>query len=193
MRGKLIGMSRLISRIALSVVVFPAALLMDLILFLLLNRYTQWESDYAVFISNLATAAVIDAWWFLLWRTAVKWTPRRVRTTMFAFGLSVLGGGMIGWGVRHVITQEEVATFTGTMSAALLWCGVSVVLWRETPAERGERLRRAGGADTLVCPACGYNLTGLREARCPECGASFTLNELLAGQPSRAPAEIEAI
>jgi predicted Zn-ribbon and HTH transcriptional regulator len=32
----------------------------------------------------------------------------------------------------------------------------------------------------MACPNCGYNLTGLREARCPECGSQFTLDELFA-------------
>jgi hypothetical protein len=26
-----------------------------------------------------------------------------------------------------------------------------------------------------ACPACGYNLRGLREARCPECGEAIAL------------------
>ncbi len=29
-----------------------------------------------------------------------------------------------------------------------------------------------------VCPACGYNLTGLDEPRCPECGGRYTWKEL---------------
>ena len=36
------------------------------------------------------------------------------------------------------------------------------------------------GIDAIACPTCGYNLTGLREARCPECGSQFTLDQLYA-------------
>lgn len=33
--------------------------------------------------------------------------------------------------------------------------------------------------DQIVCPLCGYNLRGLVEARCPECGSVFAWNDLL--------------
>ena len=33
---------------------------------------------------------------------------------------------------------------------------------------------------TLYCPNCGYNLTGLTEERCPECGGRFSRAELAA-------------
>ncbi len=32
----------------------------------------------------------------------------------------------------------------------------------------------------LRCPACEYNMTGLYEARCPECGKLYTLDQLFA-------------
>jgi rubrerythrin len=43
----------------------------------------------------------------------------------------------------------------------------------------------------VSCPSCGYNLTGLNEARCPECGAKFTLDELFAAQPRETVGGIE--
>jgi hypothetical protein len=48
------------------------------------------------------------------------------------------------------------------------------------------------GRDAVVCPNCGYNLTGLSGTRCPECGKQYTINELLAEQPARAAADVEA-
>lgn len=34
----------------------------------------------------------------------------------------------------------------------------------------------------VFCPKCGYSLIGLRECRCPECGHSFTLDEIIRKQ-----------
>ena len=80
----------------------------------------------------------------------------------------------------------------GGLAATVLWIIGTICIWRETAAERGARIARAG-VGTLVCPNCGYNMTGLSEARCPECGNRFTIDELLASQPERAAsaAEIE--
>ncbi len=81
--------------------------------------------------------------------------------------------------------------FIGGVLAMLFWLFVTVFLWRETTAERAARVGGAGSS-AVTCPTCGYNLTGLAEARCPECGTRFTLDELLASQPARvAAADLE--
>jgi predicted amidophosphoribosyltransferase len=74
----------------------------------------------------------------------------------------------------------------------IVWVLATVILWRETAAERLARMSRLVSHPTVLCPVCGYNLSGLREARCPECGGSFTLDELAASQPQRDehPAEL---
>ena len=71
------------------------------------------------------------------------------------------------------------ARIIGVIAAFLFLAGVLAyfdVGEQETP-EPSARLA-TGGADTLVCPTCGYNLTGLSESRSPECCAQFTLSEL---------------
>jgi hypothetical protein len=67
----------------------------------------------------------------------------------------------------------------------------TVLIWRETAAERLARLT-AHGMPVIACPLCGYNLAGLTEARCPECGAAFTLEQVLLARPSPGaqPAEL---
>ncbi|MCB9867940.1 MAG: hypothetical protein H6816_15045 [Phycisphaerales bacterium] len=37
-------------------------------------------------------------------------------------------------------------------------------------------------ADSPLCPRCAYDLRGQAAARCPECGATFTLGELWEAQ-----------
>lgn len=37
---------------------------------------------------------------------------------------------------------------------------------------------RAARCKPPTCPDCGYRLTGLSQCRCPECGASYTLDQL---------------
>src|SRR5438105_3920894 len=42
---------------------------------------------------------------------------------------------------------------------------------------------KVSATDDALCPLCQYNLRGLQEPRCPECGYRFTWEEVL--DPSR--------
>lgn len=60
-----------------------------------------------------------------------------------------------------VLTAGVVALF-----ALLLWRDGYVKGWR------------AARNQAPLCPGCGYNLSGLSECRCPECGKKYTLEQL---------------
>ena len=70
----------------------------------------------------------------------------------------------------------------------------TLLIWRETPVERAERLRQLPGmaqASTPHCPRCGHNMTGLTQARCPECGSQYTLDALIAANLGAARPQLE--
>jgi ssDNA-binding Zn-finger/Zn-ribbon topoisomerase 1 len=66
-----------------------------------------------------------------------------------------------------------------------MWMASTALVWRETRVERRRRIARRG-AGHVTCPECDYDLTGLREARCPECGTRYTLDQLFASAAERA-------
>lgn len=184
-------MSPLVSRILLTILLFPTALLFLFLTFLFLDQLGSGSDLETIGGGTLMTCGYMIVYWLLVWCRDVRWTPARRRSTWLAAGVAAALGGTLGFTILvSVPKDEELAVVSGSLTATLLWIVATVLLWRETPDERGARLARAG-ADTLVCPSCGYNLTGLREARCPECGAAFTLNDLLASQPGREQVEIE--
>jgi CDP-diglyceride synthetase len=184
-------MSRLVARILLTVLMFPAAILFFLICFIVVERMWFSRDANAVLISLIPGSLFLIGYWLMLWRRAVSWTPQRIRATWWAASGAAIAGTCIGLGIQAMFPDEQwIGTFLGVLCGLVIWIIATVFIWRESEAERAARLSRAN-SDALVCPTCGYNLTGLRETRCPECGTQFTLNELYAAQPQRATAELE--
>jgi len=66
----------------------------------------------------------------------------------------------------------------GVTLLVVLTCGVTalaaLLLWRDGFRRGWRRAREA----PPTCPKCGYNLSGLTQSRCPECGSEFRLDEL---------------
>src|SRR4051794_5727084 len=118
----------------------------------------------------------------MLWRKSVDWTTRRVVGTAVAAAVALLLGivAYLLWGRQ----APELGAMIGSVAAPTAWLIATVWIWRETPVESAARTR-ARPSEAIVCPRCGYNLTGLTEARCPECGTQYTLDELIAAQPTR--------
>ena len=119
--------------------------------------------------------------WWLIWKGEVKWTAGRKGRTWGVLGGSVGLAALVSFLVAMVFPYdgEIVGSILGGLVWIVLWLFGTAWAWRETSAERAGRLA-AMGVEALPCPSCGYNLSGLRESKCPECGAAFTLDQLYA-------------
>jgi len=177
-------MTSLLARILLSIMVLPlAALVYILLIFGFMRQSGPWGRELGFLTTTLITAGFVVGYWLWLWRGSVRWTPQRLGLTLGS-GLAATFVGLITGGLMMAVVGNgngEFGIFIGGVTGIVVWLPMTVVLWRETAEERAERIRQAAG-DVLFCPRCGYNLTGLREARCPECGAQFTIDQLFAAQ-----------
>ena len=140
------------------------------------NHRDIWAFRWA----GLITSALFASAWVLIWHGAVQWSSRRIARTFILIPLCVLpawimSGVVIGF-ARHA---DEIGWFIAYLVWITAWIIGTALIWQENAKERGERLRRLG-IHAVACPDCGYNLTGLKEAKCPECGAVYTLDQLYA-------------
>jgi hypothetical protein len=129
----------------------------------------------------------VAIYWYGLWHGSVQWNSQRTMRTILAAGAAIAAGFVAG--VLTYPIESDVGEFVGSVTAPLLWLIAATLIWRETAHERGLRLK-SSDKSAVVCPNCGYNLTGLQSTRCPECGTQYTLDELLLAQPSQAEADV---
>ncbi len=66
-----------------------------------------------------------------------------------------------------VLLLVVVTIIVAALFAFLIWRNAYIRGWRA-----------ARSHVKPLCPACGYNLAGLTQCRCPECGRTFTLDAL---------------
>ena len=182
-------MSQLMARIMLAVFMLPVSMLFYIFAFAVLyNSVMNRRETASLLVTGLATAAFVGVYWVLLWRRSVRWTrPRVLGSIGIAFG-AVAVGAAAAWGMN--IVEDDLVEFIFGPVITFAWLLGTVFVWRETKRERASRLESNSGT-SVVCPACGYNLTGLRGTTCPECGASYTVDELLVSQPGREDVEID--
>jgi MFS family permease len=154
------------------------------------NSYYYGREARGFGIAGAVTWMFVGAYWVLLWRKSIVWTPERRGWTFGALFGGMLVAAVVG-GAMGGVVGAEFGWFIGSITAPVLWLVATVLIWRESAGERAARLANSG-RDAIVCPTCGYNLTGLRETRCPECGTQFTIDQLLASQPGRVGADLES-
>ena len=139
----------------------------------------------ALWVTNLVCGGNLVLAWILIWRSEVSWTPRRRILTALSLVMAAVPAAIVVMILQLVKPHsEELAAIFGVMIWAPCWMGSTAIVWRETRAEREQRMQMQG-LGALVCPTCGYNLMGLREAHCPECGSRFTLDQLYAFQKTK--------
>jgi hypothetical protein len=184
-------MTATIARLILAMLILPATGAVFLLTFLAVLARSGGGGPppfWGILVVWIIVYTFVAAYWILLWRSTVRWTAARIWKTALAGAVALAGGGAIAFAVI-VISRSQIppgiALLLGGGTVPIVWVLGTVLLWRETAAERVARMSNLIGSPTVVCPFCGYNLSGLREARCPECGNSFTLDQLAASQPQR--------
>ncbi|HUT94525.1 MAG TPA: hypothetical protein VMY37_34030, partial [Thermoguttaceae bacterium] len=178
-------MTRLIARLILAMLLLPLSGAIVVLFFGLFASRGSQPAAYELVFMWLVVDAFIGVYWLLLWRDMVRWTPKRTRDTSLAAIGAVTAGTMVGaFFVAAMRAPSLGGILVGGGVAPIVWVLATVLIWRETPQERIDRIRSAG-TEAVCCPVCGYNMTGLRESRCPECGSQFTLDELLATHAQR--------
>ncbi|MFW6154452.1 MAG: hypothetical protein ACOC95_04465 [Planctomycetota bacterium] len=178
-------MSRIISNLILSAALVPMVIGVVIVTAYALDEIIDVEYVLVAPLTSSVALVFVYAWWFLLWCSAVRWTPRRVTWTGLGAFASCGAGGLAWLTVCRMDPRDhEGAVILGAFIAAALWIVLTPIAWRETRIEKAQRLKTAAGGGggyigPLLCPMCGYDMRGLYHARCPECGTEYTLDALL--------------
>lgn len=174
-------MPRLVARLLLSVMTLPVGAIGYLLAF-----------NIAQIASNSKTAAslwggvigwlVVIVYFSALWGGTVNWTGDRIVKTAIATVFSLVGGMAVLLAMTPA--GHDWALTAGTLCVPAFWVVGVVIAWRDSPDEHRTRTH-ASSWGLILCPKCGYDLTGLTHSKCPECGTPYTLEELLAAQTGR--------
>ncbi len=109
---------------------------------------------------------------------ARKGAMRKASEGIYVSG-SLLGGLALFIGLRCAKTVQELTGLAGLLLLLLFGaiCGLSGFVFVFVGRRRIRRSLRAQlnthGVPTCMC--CGYDLRGLDDTRCPECGVAFVL------------------
>jgi len=173
-------MSRSVSQVIIALACVAGTPVLYFITFVLLERSWLRADEDALLASTIITGAALITAWIAIWRKTVQWTVVRRILTALAVLWSAGAATLISLIVIALLNPRDAGMAIALAGAVWvpMWLVSTALIWRETGFERALRIDpRAAGM--LACPNCGYDLRGLSEARCPECGRRYTLDQIV--------------
>jgi hypothetical protein len=174
-------MPRLVSLTLLSLLAAPCGAIIYFMMIVGMYEVFGWRAHVVAFsAAGIVGNIVVAAWWLLLWRRSVRWTAWRVRATIVAAIFSILFALIVGLSFGAWVRETDLGIFLAACLSIFTWLTCVCIIWRDRAADL-TTMNDTAERD-VACPKCRYAMTGLREARCPECGEQYTLDQLFAAQ-----------
>src|SRR3954462_14321334 len=135
-------MSATIARLILAMLILPATGAVFVLTFLAVLARSGGgapPSVWAVLIVWMVVYTFVATYWILLWRSTVRWTRERVWKTAVAGAAAVAGGAALAFAAILISRSQippGIAMLLGGGTVPIVWVLATVLLWRETAAER---------------------------------------------------------
>lgn len=187
-------MPRLLTRLLINLLCVPLAVLLYVLSVILLEAGIKaffpsksWSERqiiemYALVVQFYLNGSVVMLVQWLIWRPVVAWTSRRKARTIAVWVATPVVTILqtAAWITCFQSDQDFAvrASVVSTVVVTALALITNYALWTETPRERAKRTAVAG-LNRTTCPLCRYDLSGLTNLRCPECGHEFTFGALI--------------
>jgi hypothetical protein len=145
------------------------------IMLLGLEHFFSPNEKVGTMIDNFGCGCLVVFWWWWVWRRSVTWTPSLIRRTL------IMGSVYLAASTLAPLLPDK-PNWVGTMYITLpliftgVWFALSTRMWQ--PLHRIPVLQWNEVKELIRCGSCGYSLIGLSQSRCPECGRTWTLDEL---------------
>lgn len=161
-------------RLVLTGLLFPLGFLILVVALRFCAARLGFSTHQSMQISGFLTFCFAIVSYILIWRGMVQWNTFRQRGTVAAVALAHPIG--IPLGVLLARGDDDFGWFLSAVLPIGVVVLASLVFWVQFP------IKQKRASVSVPCPKCGYDLRGLFEARCPECGSRFTLEQLVITQ-----------
>lgn len=172
------GRAGIVPRLCLSVVFAAALGALPMFVFGLIETSGRWVREEHIALGMCIMGAIWCVSMILVWGTYRRW-QRIIKTTFAIFGIWVV---TIPFCVMLVELVDRADYFIAGVLLLAAAVSILLIITATYRSRGGKALRTADGTVRVNCGQCGYSLIGLETCRCPECGWTFTLDELVDAQ-----------